>query len=77
MKAAPDNVTEFRQPTDRRRYVDAKVVGEVLGVNPNTVYRWARAEKIPSYRFVGLRRFVLAEVLAWAESHRRSPTRTR
>lgn len=54
-----------------QRWVDANVVGEALGVRPNTVYRWARDGLIPSYSFGKLRRFDLDEVLAWAMSCRR------
>ena len=61
----------------QRQWVNADVVAEVLAVKQNTVYRWAREGRIPSYEFESLRRFDLDEVVAWARSCRRSAKKPR
>ena len=59
------------------QYVDADVVAQVLDVSRDSVYRWARDGTMDgAYRFNGLWRFEVAEVLNWADKcrqRRRSP----
>ena len=54
-----------------KRYVDADVIAEHLGVRKNTVYRWAREGRMGgAYRLNGLWRFSLDEVADWASACR-------
>lgn len=52
-------------------YVDAETVAGFLSVKKGTVYRWAREGLMGgAYRFNGLWRFNLDEVIAWAAACR-------
>jgi len=41
----------------------------LLSVPPNTLYKWALARRVKSYKIGKLRRFRRSELLAFAESH--------
>lgn len=43
-------------------YVTAKVLAEHLGVNVQTVYRWAQERRIPHYKMGRSVRYVISEV---------------
>jgi excisionase family DNA binding protein len=55
---------------DTPRLMTASELSEVLGVHPNYVYSKAKDGVIPSYKFAGVRRFNLSEVMTWLESQR-------
>ena len=51
------------------QYVGIDTVCQVLNVRKDTVYRWAREGKMGgAYRFNGLWRFDISEVVKWAAS---------
>jgi len=53
------------------RYVDSKAIARMLGVDRETVYRYAQQELIPYYRIGGRIRFIRQEVVdALAESRK-------
>lgn len=61
----------MNQYADQPRYVDAEAVAVYLGVRKDTVYRWARERVMGGvYRFNGLVRFNLPEVIEWTEACR-------
>ena len=43
----------------------SKQVADRLNCKPSTVYAWAKAEQIPSYKVGGLLRFDLDEIEEW------------
>ena len=51
-------------------FLNIEQVAEYLGVKPGTVYSWAEARKIPSYKFGRLIRFKKDEIESWAAEQR-------
>jgi len=50
--------------------VDSTAAADILGgIHPKTVERWARAGKIPAYRFFKQWRFRVSELEMWIRSH--------
>jgi len=41
------------------------VVAKYLNVRPNTIYKWAREDRLPSYKIGETVRFNLEEVKQW------------
>ncbi len=46
--------------------VDAQAVANWLGVEANTVQKWASKRKIPHRKINGVVRYMMSEVVSWA-----------
>lgn len=52
------------EPPPEDKWLTAKEVSRIIGKTENSVYRDARAGKIPSKKFGGSRKFLLSQVMA-------------
>lgn len=55
------------------KFVSAKKISEIFGIDEKTFYSWARNRKIPSYKVGRLVRFKEEEVRAWIEGCKVQP----
>ncbi len=53
--------------------LDAKDVGQILGLHPQTVLRYARAGVLPGIRYNRLWRFRKSDITAWIETQAAVP----
>lgn len=53
---------------ERKRYLTAKELAELLNVRPKTVYQWANLSRIPTVKLNGALRFDLADIMSWIEA---------
>lgn len=51
------------EPPPEDKWLTAKEVSRIIGKTENSVYRDARAGKIPSKKFGGSRKFLLSQVM--------------
>lgn len=64
MASEVDATDDLRDDATQRRLVDVDAVAAALGINRWTIYRWARAGRIPSFGAGRKVRFQLGEVIA-------------
>jgi excisionase family DNA binding protein len=60
-----------------KRYVDADVVAEYLGVSLSTVHDKSNRGEIPHYRIGARKKFVLSEIDEWMNTECRRQTGAR
>lgn len=51
-------------------FVNCKTAAKFLGLPENTLYKFALARTVPSFKTGKLRRFRLSELQAWMEANR-------
>lgn len=54
--------------------LDAKAVGRILGLHPQTILRYARAGLLPGFRYNRLWRFRKSDITAWIETQASVPS---
>lgn len=52
---------------DTQRFLSGKEVAELLGLHPNTIWKWAAQDRIPSIKVGGSRKYLLRDVIAALE----------
>lgn len=65
--AAPATTSPV-SPATEEPFISAEEGAALLSVPPNTLYKFALARRVPSYKIGKLRRFRRSELLAFAES---------
>ncbi len=56
-----------------KEIIDVPECADLLGVTPQTVYRWVEAGSLPAMRAGRLIRFQRSEVLGWLRSSQVAP----
>jgi excisionase family DNA binding protein len=73
----PNPVRSGNTPAGTESLINARQLGDLLGLSASTVLDWHEAGRIPSFKLGpgpgGPVRFRLSEVIAWLEECRRGP----
>lgn len=64
------------KPNEISSLVSVDVVAKYLNVRPNTIYKWAREERLPSYKIGETVRFNLEEVKQWVSGTLKNGTKS-
>jgi len=62
--ASPVTLSPAEEP-----FISVEEGAALLSIPPNTLYKWALARRVKSYKVGKLRRFRRSELLAFVESH--------
>jgi len=67
---ANENENKNKKTLTAEPFVNCKTAAKFLGLPENTLYKFALARTVPSFKTGKLRRFRLSELQAWMESNR-------